>query len=82
MQYIEDSYCEGDSSNKSSKIPNAGDDAADAKEEALQSLDSAEDNQPASGIFIEDSYVDPSSEFKEKENEEKMEKEIKKNVDE
>ena len=42
--------------------------------------ETGDDSGPASGIFIEDSYVDASGtgmeEFKEKENEEMMEKEL------
>ena len=90
FQFIEDSYVSSASKTgillqDEDELPSLGSltigDAALAKAAAADSGGGGHDDSgPASGIFIEDSYVDASGtgleEFKEKENEEAMEKEL------
>lgn len=90
FQFIEDSYVSSSAAaskeeDDESQLPSLGSltigDVALARAVAAAEEGGGQDDSgPASGIFIEDSYVDASGtgleEFKEKENDEMMEKEL------
>lgn len=76
FQFIDDAYCDSSKLPDESNLPSLGS-VADPSESSA-----GPDCGPVSGIFIEDPYVHPDQvttaeeEFREKENEEMMEKDL------